>query len=160
MKKIKLPFLIIFLLILNHCGFEPKFTVDKINYTFSEIEVNKKDNLSKKIKQNIINFSKSTSKEINKKKVLKLKINSKKDINILSKDSSGNVEIYRMSITVNLKIFDNKNLLNKKIFQKDFSYNNKSNLFDLKEYEKNIENNLASSIIEDIILHIYSIKND
>ena len=49
-------------------------------------------------------------------------------------------------------------LKGKKNFEEKFEYNNKSNKFDLKQYEKNIKDNLISELSYKIIKYLNSLK--
>ena len=88
--------------------------------------------------------------------IYKLKLNSEKEISISSKDSKGDPLIYKMSINTNLEIYSEGNIINRKNISKSFSYKNTSNKFDLKQYEKTIEDNLIETIKEEIILMLYN----
>jgi len=43
------------------------------------------------------------------------------------------------------------------IFTENFQYNNISNKFDLKKYEKNIQQNLTNIIFQEMLLYLSSI---
>ena len=58
----------------------------------------------------------------------------------------------------NLEVFENEILKGKKNFEEKFEYNNRSNKFDLKQYEKNIKNNLISELSNKIIKYLNSLK--
>ena len=61
-----------------------------------------------------------------------------------------------MTISTNIEIYSNNELTMQKNINKNFSYKNTKNKFDLKQYEKTIENNLIETIKEDIILILYN----
>ena len=61
-----------------------------------------------------------------------------------------------MTISTNVEIYSNNELTMQKNITKNFSYKNTENKFDLKQYEKTIENNLIETIKEDIILILYN----
>ena len=63
-----------------------------------------------------------------------------------------------MEITINVNIHKAENLINQTILEENFEYKNKSNKFELKQYEKNIKKNLTSKLSKDIIEYLYSIK--
>ena len=67
------------------------------------------------------------------------------------------VLIFEIQISVDLTILENNKIKNKKNFKESFTYNNSTNKFDLKRYEKNIEDNLIKKIITKITLYLYSI---
>ena len=148
MKKI-----IIFLifLLLTNCGYQPIFSKKDANFLIEEIIFDQNDKISLKIKNNLRYLS-STK---NYTKVIKIKLNSEKKIDISSKDSKGDPLIYKMLVSTNLEVYSNGIAINKKEIIKSFSYKNTSNKFDLKQYEITIENNLINSIKEDIILILY-----
>ena len=61
-----------------------------------------------------------------------------------------------MTIRLNLEIDHNGSKRNN-TFSETFGYNNKSNKFDLKKYERNIQNNLIEKILENITLYLSTI---
>ena len=148
MKKI-----IIFLsfLLLTNCGYQPIFSKKDANFLIEEIIFDQNDKISLKIKNNLRYLS-STK---NYTKVIKIKLNSEKKIDISSKDSKGDPLIYKMLVSTNLEVYSNGIAINKKEIIKSFSYKNTTNKFNLKQYEITIENNLINSIKEDIILILY-----
>ena len=149
MKKIIL--FLSFLLFVS-CGYQPIFSNKSSNFLIEEIIYDKNDKISLKIK-NGLNYLTLTK---NYTKVIKLKLKSEKKINISSKDKKGNPLVYKMTINNNIEIYSNDEIVNQKNISKDFSYKNTSNKFDLKQYEKTIEDNLIEIIIEDIVLILYN----
>ena len=87
-----------------------------------------------------------------------MEINALKSITIVSKDSKGDPKIYQMKIKVEVKIIENYKNIKQINFEEYFNYNNNSNKFELKQYEKNIEENLIEKNIENIKFYISSIK--
>ena len=146
-----------FLLLLS-CGYEPMYSKKKINsdYNFSINTINfKGDNkvnqiLKNKLRQKINKEKKSTG--------LNLNLNSTVLKTITSKDKKGNPIRFSMKIMINLEVFKSEILKGKKNFEEKFEYNNKSNKFDLKKYEKNIKDNLISKLSYDIIIYLNSLK--
>ena len=63
-----------------------------------------------------------------------------------------------IEIIINLDVLENDNLKRKITFKEDFEYKNKSNKFELYQYEKNIQKNLTSKLSKDLIEYLYSIK--
>jgi len=139
-------------LLLTTCGYQPIFSNKSSNFLIKEIIYDKNDKVSLKIK-NGLNYLSSTE---NYTKVIKLKIKSEKKINISSKDAKGNPLVYKMIISSDIEIYSNDEIISKKNISKNFSYKNTSNKFDLKQYEKTIEDNLVETIKEDIILILYN----
>ena len=146
-----------FLLLLS-CGYEPMYSKKKINsgYNFSINTINfKGDNkvnqiLKNKIRQKINTEKKSTE--------LNLNLNSRIEKSITSKNKKGNPIRFSIKIMTNLEVFENEILKSKKNFEEKFEYNNRSNKFDLKQYEKNIKDNLISELSFEIIKYLNSLK--
>ena len=84
---------------------------------------------------------------------INIKINSKDDEIILSKDSREPL-IFEINIFTEIKIEFN-NADNKVLrFNEKFSFNNQSNKFDLKRYKDSIKENLTNKIFDEIILQL------
>ena len=149
MKKI---ILVLNFLLLVSCGYQPIFSSKTSNFLIEEIIYNKNDKISLKIRNNLTYLSKTE----NYIRVIRLKLSSEKKIDISSKDSKGDPLVYKMTISTNVEIYSNNELTMQKNITKNFSYKNTENKFDLKQYEKTIENNLIETIKEDIILILYN----
>ena len=146
-----------FLLLLN-CGYEPIYSKKQINsnYNYSINNINYiGDNKVNQILKNqlqkiLIKEKKSTG--------LNLNLNSRVEKAITSKDKKGNPKRFSIKIIINLEIYESEILKNKTNFEEKFEYNNKSNKFDLKQYEKNIKDNLISKLSDKIIRYLNSLK--
>ena len=149
MKKI---ILVLSFLLLVSCGYQPIFSSKTSNFLIEEIIYNENDKVSLKIRNNLTYLSKTE----NYIRVIRLKLSSEKKIDISSKDSKGDPLVYKMTISTNVEIYSNNELTIQKNITKNFSYKNTENKFDLKQYEKTIENNLIETIKEDIILILYN----
>lgn len=137
---------------LVNCGYQPIFSSKNSNFLIEEIIYDKNDKISLKIK-NRLNYLTLTK---NYTEVIKLKLESEKKIDTSSKDKKGNPLVYKMTISSNIKIYSNDEITNQKNISKNFSYKNTSNKFDLKQYERTIEDNLIKIIKEEIILILYN----
>ena len=148
MKKI----LIIFLLILASCGYQPIY---KTNENFKNININEviylgDQKINDEIYSNLPFVLVKNDENLNK-----LSIESKKEIEITSKNAKGQAVSYRT--TINVKIFilnNNEDIIDQKTVRKNFFYNSDENKFKFKEYQKKIEENLIKEIINDIIIHL------
>ena len=149
MKKV---ILFLSFLLLVSCGYQPIFSSKTSNFLVEEIIYDENDRISFKIRNNLTYLGKNE----NYIKVFKLKLSSEKRIDISSKDSKGDPLVYKMIINTNIEIFSNNKKTLQKNISKNFSYKNTENKFDLKQYEKTIENNLIEAIKEDIILILYN----
>ena len=146
-----------FLLLLN-CGYEPIYSKKQINsnYNYSINNINY-------IGDNKVNeiLKKQLQKNLNKEKKsteLNLNLNSRIEKSVTSKNKKGNPIRFSIKIMTNLEVFESEILKGKKNFEEKFEYNNKSNKFDLKQYEKNIKDNLISELSYKIIKYLNSLK--
>jgi len=145
-------------LILLSCGYESIYSNKQINsnYNLSINTINYTGNnkvshiLKNKIKKNLNNEKKSTG--------LNLNLNSRLEKVVTSKDKKGNPIRYSIEIIINLEVFESGISKGKTNFEENFEYNNKSNKFDLKQYEENIKDNLIARLSDEIIRYLYSLK--
>ena len=146
----KLIFVVIALFMLNNCGYSPIYSSKNNNFY---IDVSQKDRskLNSKIENNIKKFSNQNAENI-----IQLEISSNKEINTISKDKKGDPSRFNMTISLTINILNKNNYeINKtKSFTEKFDYNNNSNKFSLKQYEKDIEDNLINKIIERSIIYL------
>ena len=149
MKKL---FLMIFLVFVNSCGYNPVYLNQEVNFSIDEIITKDKNKISYKIKNSLgkyINLS-------NKSSSLEVQISTKKTVRTTSKDEKGNAKTFEITIQVEL-IVSRENKDYKKEFIESFSYQNKTNKFDLKNYENDIVDNLSNKIILDINEYIFKL---
>ncbi len=146
----KLIFLVIALFVLNNCGYTPIYSSKNNNFY---IDVSQKDRskLNSKIENNIKKFSNQNTENI-----IQLEISSNKKINTISKDKKGDPSRFNMTISLTIYVLNKNNYeINKtKSFYANFNYNNDSNKFSLKQYEKDIEDNLINKIVERSIIYL------
>ena len=148
MKKI----IIVFLLILTSCGYQPLYkTEQKVkNLNVSEVIFSGDQKINDLIYQKLPFVLVKNDESLNK-----VSLESKKEIKVTSKNSKGQALSYRTIIKVKILILDNnENILDQKSVQKNFSYNADENKFKFKEYQEEIEENLIDGIVEDIIIHL------
>ena len=147
MKK----FLFILLFFINSCGYQPIYLNKNLeNYEFQEI-IQKGD---RDINKKIINTL-SIKKKSGEKNLGKLFIFSTIQTNGTSKNSKGQIESFRTVVNVNLEVKDSAgNSRKNKNFEKQISYNNKENKFELIEYQNLITKNIIDDIIEDIVIFL------
>ena len=151
MKKLILILIFIFV---SNCGFSPIYLTNdnSIIQSIKKIELKGNENLSKRI-QNTLNIKTS-----NNNKFLVI-FDSSMEKTSISKNSSNITTGFMMSLDVTISILDNDKIVLNKNFNKNFTYNNRDNKFELLEYERSIEENLISEISDEIILYL-SLNND
>lgn len=148
MKKFNYLFLL-FLFTVN-CGYQPIYTNQKsLNFKLKEVILIG----DKKINQKILNFT-NLKKNSSDNNALAISVETSQNRNISSKDNSGNPLTYQMSLSSTLIVKINNNLTDQTTFTSSFSYSNKENKFDLREYEKNILEDLIRSNSEKITTYL------
>lgn len=144
MKKIH--FLIINLLILiflEGCGYEPVYSSKNFLFKVGKIDYEKNQ-----INNQIVRSLKSLSNQ-NAQNILDLKLNSTKEKRIVSKNKSGDAEIFELKILVEVIINDQQ-----KSFSSFQNYNNNENKFELNQYEIEIEKQTINGIVDDILIYL------
>ena len=146
----KLIFVVIALFMLNNCGYSPIYS-SKNNNFYIDVSQKNRSKLNSKIENNIKKFSNQNTENI-----IQLEISSNKKINTISKDKKGDPSRFNMTISLTINILNKNNYeINKtKSFTEKFDYNNNSNKFSLKQYEKNIEDNLINKIIDRSVIYL------
>jgi hypothetical protein len=148
MKKI---FTILILTLVYGCsGYEPIYSSKGFDFYINEIEISSDD----KISQKLIKKLKPYRIAKNNKQRLDIKIDSVKQIRSIAKNAKGDDTTFEMIIGSRIKIV----LINQPeidiTFEEKFSYNNQENKFDLKQYQKNIEENLINTILEKFFIRL------
>ena len=143
MKKIFVLFLFI-----TACGYQPLY-INKNSNSFSKIEFIG----NKRIAREIVSFAslKENSSSTNKSVIL---LNVSENTIATSKDSKGKITSYKTNITAKVEIKNNDKIIRNKKFDESFSYNNLDNKYDLSNYKKDVQKNLARKIAEDLIIFI------
>ena len=152
-KKI---FTIILLIFLSSCGYEATYSVKNIknyNFSISKLSFIGDREINLKIKQKLNNYTKEI-KDIN----FILKITSTSEKIILAKNLAGDSTNFKMETVVNIDVFNTEKLKSNFIITESFNYDNNSNKFELKNYEKEIKRNIAEIITEKLIFKLANIK--
>lgn len=147
MKKKNLFLIIILnLFLFQGCGYEPVYSSK--NFVF---KIGKIDYENNRINNQIARSLKSFSNK-NAQNIIDLELNSKKEKDVISKNKSGDPQIFNLRITINIKIKDDE-----KTFISEQTYNNNENKFELNQFESEIEKQLISEIIDDILIYLATI---
>jgi len=153
---LKKTFLLILFLFLSSCGYEAVHSKkNSINYDFfiEELTFVGDKNVNLKIKEKINNY---TLNEKDKK--FTLIINSSQKKVILGKNISGNPTSFKSTIIINVKVLMKNNFKNNLQIIENFNYNNNSNKFELKRYEREIRNNLSETATDKLIFKLSNIQ--
>lgn len=151
MKKLNLILIFIFL---SNCGFSPIYLSNEssIIQSIKRIELKGNQNLSEKIKNNLNIEPDNNNKFI-------IIIDSSLEKVSISKNSSNITTGFMMVLDIDISITDNDKIILNKKFEKNFTYNNRDNKFELLMYERSVEENLISEITDEIILYL-NLNND
>ena len=145
-------FLLITFLIMSACGYEPihsKKNLFDYNFSINELSFTGDRIVNLKIKQRLNNYT------LNKKdKNFALKIFSSTDKVILGKNTSGDPTSFKSTVIVKVEFLGKNNIKNNLSLKESFNYNNNTNKFDLKRYEREVKNNLAELITNQIVLKL------
>ena len=151
MNKILNYILIFFLFTLSSCDYKPILSYK--NYEFS-INVDKitGDEKVNSIITNNLNNLKGNEKEFY------VTLSSKKEKNIISKDTKGDPSIFELIINVNYNVKLNGEIIIENNILRKTTYNNISDKFELENYEKNMIDNLSRNISDRIVFSISEIN--
>tara|TARA_B100001540_G_C15362821_1_gene442015 strand:+ start:145 stop:594 length:450 start_codon:yes stop_codon:yes gene_type:complete len=149
MKKIFITFLFI---LLTSCDYTPIYSTENSKFKLNQIEVDGNKKINKLILRKIYRLQETESNLI-----YDLDIISSEQINSISKDSKGNTTVLEMIISTNINVKKNNFIIKKYNFSENFTYKNNSNLFELKQYEKDIQNKMIEKIVESLILNLGTI---
>ena len=144
------------LLLLSSCGYEAIHSKkNSINYSFSVSELNFVGDrtVNLKIKEKLSNYNQGK-----KDKEFILKISSTSEKIVLAKNAAGDATDFKSTISINVEVLMNNKLKNNFMILESFNYNNISNKFNLKKYEKEIKNNLAGTAAEKLIFKLSNIQ--
>jgi len=148
--------ILLLLLLLSSCGYETIYSKkNSLNYVFSVSDLSfvgdKTVNL--KIKERLNNYAQGK-----KDKDFILKISSTSDKITLAKNTTGDDTSFKNSISIDVEVLMNNKFKSNFIILESFNYNNISNKFNLKQYEKEIKNSLAEAATEKLIFKLSNIQ--
>ena len=151
-KKIIIPILLLFL---SSCGYEAMHSKKNIvNYDFfiSELITNGNRDVNIKIREKLINYI-----IIKQGKNLNLKISSDVEKVVTAKDTSGDPTGFKYTIIIDIKVMMENDSETYYQIVESFNYNNVTDRFDLKRYEREIINNLAETATQKLIYKLSNI---
>ena len=144
-------FLLISLILMAACGYQPIYNKVLLDYKFNEIDLQGDQKINNKI-INTLNITQSDKVKF----FDKLTIKSSKNIQETSKNSRGQVETYRSNFNVEVSITRDNRIIKKQNFNENFSYDNKTSKFELMQYQIEVENIIINKIINDFALFLNS----
>jgi hypothetical protein len=152
-KKI---FTLLIFLFLSSCGYEAiysKKNYKNYNFFISKLSFVGDRDINLRMKERLNNYT------LNKKnKNFELKISNSSTKEIAAKNTLGDAVTFKNTIATNIELSMNDGLKNSFVIVESFIYNNNSNRFNLKRYEKEIKSNLAETITDKLILKLSNIQ--
>jgi hypothetical protein len=148
--------ILLFLFLLSSCGYEAIHSKkNSINYSFSVSELSFVGDrtVNLKIKEKLNNYTQNK-----KDKDFILKISSTSEKIILAKNIAGDATYFKNKISINIEVLMNNKFESNFMIIESFNYNNISNKFNLKKYEKEIKNNLAEAATDKLIFKLSNIQ--
>ena len=147
-KKILNILLVLFLI--QACGYKPIYSSSDLKINLEKYDY-EKNNLNSQIIKSLKLFSNNDGT-----KRYDVKLDTKKDKRIISKNSKGEAQIFELRIKLEINVYnDNKN--NTKTLSNAIRYNNNENKFELKQYEREIQKQIIDDLIEDILIFLSDI---
>ena len=154
MLRKKIILLLLFLL--SSCGYEATYSKkNSTNYDFTVSDLSFVGDrvVNLRIKEKLKNYAQDK-----KEKDFILKISSTSEKVILSKNTASDATSFKNSISISVEVLMNNKFKSNFVILESFNYNNISNKFNLKQYEKNIKNNLAEAASDKLIFKLSNIQ--
>ena len=141
MKKTILIF--IFILLTSCSGYKPIYSSKGFNFYIDKVKFSSSDRVSQKIVKKLKPYKTPS----NEKQKISLEISSLKDLRTIAKDAKGNDTTFEIVIKSNIKVINENFEITNFNIEERFVHNNQTNKFELKQYRKNIENDLIDIIL-------------
>ena len=151
MNKILNYILIFFLFTLLSCDYKPILSYKNYKFSINVDKIIGDEKVNSIIASNLNNL-KGNEKEFY------VTLSSKKEKNIISKDSKGDPSIFELIINVNYNVKLNGEIIIENNILRKTTYNNISDKFELENYEKNMIDNLSRNISDRIVFSISEIN--
>ncbi len=138
---------LVIILMLQSCAYQPVHLNKNYNFKFVEISTDG----DKQINNLIKGFLKSNT---DGGKNYKIHLKTKKKREVVTSDTKGDPEIYKLEINLDYQVFkDGKQIIEDQI-SKQITYNSIKDKFELSQYENNIIKNLSNNISNDVLFAI------
>ena len=138
---------VLIIIFLYGCGYKPVYSSKDLLF-----KINKVTHTNSKINNQIVRSLKSISND-EVTNTLDLELNSNKEKIIVSKNKNGDPEMFELKILVNIKVKNKE-----KTFLGKQAYNNTENKFELNEYEIQLEKQIITKIIDEIIIFLLELR--
>jgi hypothetical protein len=147
---------IVLLLFLSSCGYKVMYSnenIIKYDFSISKLTFFGDRNVNIRIKTKLNKYT-----LVEKDNNFILEISSSTEKVTIAKDGAGDATSFKNTIIINAQVqLEDNSVKNLQIIQ-DFTYDNIENQFDLKKYEREIQNNLAETTTDKLIIKLSNIK--
>ena len=138
---------ILIITLLSACGYKPVYSSKNFLFKINEIK-----HTNNKINNQVVRSLKSISNN-NATTSLNFELRSKKEKNTISKNKNGDPEIFELKIIIDIVVKDKqKTFLGKQV------YKNTENKFELNEYEIQLEKQIITKMIDEIIIFLLELR--
>ena len=143
MTKLKKIFILLIpFFFFSSCGYTPIFSKKDVNFSIENIKFLGDEDVKEQISQALSSYKNKSDKE----KKISLIITNSKYTTTASKNSKGEAQTNKVSVTVNVKIILATNIF----LQKNFNRSTIYNVIDRKSEQKLIENKLIENLCGEI----------
>ena len=152
-KNTFFSFLFITLLSFNGCsGYKPIFSSNNLDFTITQYTINGDKKLGKQLYSKLYNLSKS--KKVNKNRNIILLINISTNKNETSKDSTGKVLEYKITLNAKIEILNssNENVILNEVFVETSNYKVQSRYSETVKLENTSVENLINQAYQDLLI--------
>jgi|TARA_B110000037_G_scaffold812_1_gene809 outer membrane lipopolysaccharide assembly protein LptE/RlpB len=147
---------IILFISLSSCGYKAMYSIkNSANYDFfiSELTFIGDRVINIKMKTKLNNYT-----LVKKDKNFIIKISSSAEKTIIAKDTAGDATSFRSTIKIDVQVTLENDLVKNLQIVENFTYDNITNQFDLKKYEREIKINLTETATEKLIFKLSNMQ--
>tara|TARA_B110000114_G_C14968074_1_gene347217 strand:+ start:313 stop:777 length:465 start_codon:yes stop_codon:yes gene_type:complete len=147
---------IILFISLSSCGYKAMYSIkNSANYDFfiSELTFIGDRVINIKMKTKLNNYT-----LVKKDKNFIIRISSSAEKTIIAKDTAGDATSFRSTIEIDAQVILENDLVKNLQIVENFTYDNITNQFDLKTYEREIKINLAEIATEKLIFKLSNMQ--
>ncbi len=132
------------------CSYEPVFLNKKYDIEFHKIQYDRDKEINRIIKSIL-------SQRASKNKKYDLFFSSKKEKNTILSNKKGDPTTFEIKIILNFRLMENSESIFSDQINKQFTYNNINDKYELSKYEENVLITLTENIVEDMLLSVSSL---
>ena len=147
---------LLLLIFISSCGYNAIYSKKNLvntDFSIKKLSFVGNRDVNLKLKEKLNNFTLTR-----KDKKFELQISSIEKKEISAKNISGDPLSFKTTIIIQIKVLMENKLINNLQIIENFNYKNNVNKFNLREYERQIRNNLANNATEKLIQKLSNIQ--